>query len=190
MFRYCQAIVGLLWILILGVPEVRAALEVVSVDPPPGAVESLERVTVTFSAPVNGVRAADFLVNGVPASTSSGSGSTYSFFFNPPPFGSVSITWGPLHTIQDLGQPPIRFDASLAGANWNYELEDRRSPALTSVLPLPGVPLQQLGEILVQFNRPVLGVDAADLRLNGVPALQVEGLGAGPYRFRFTPPSA
>lgn len=190
MFRYCQAIVGLLWILILGVPEVRAALEVVSVDPPPGTVESLERVTVTFSAPVNGVRAADFLVNGVPASTSSGSGSTYSFFFNPPPFGSVSITWGPLHTIQDLGQPPIRFDASLAGANWNYELEDRRSPALTSVLPLPGVPLQQLGEILVQFNRPVLGVDAADLRLNGVPALQVEGLGAGPYRFRFTPPSA
>ena len=190
MFRYCQAIVGLLWILTLGVPEVRAALEVVSVDPPPGAVESLERVTVTFSAPVNGVRAADFLVNGVPASTSFGSGSTYNFFFNPPPFGSVSITWGPLHTIQDLGQPPIRFDASLAGANWNYELVDRRSPELTSVLPLPGVPLQQLGEILVQFNRPVLGVDAGDLRLNGVPALQVEGLGAGPYRFRFTSPSA
>lgn len=190
MFRYRQAIVGLLWILILGLPGVCAALEVVSVDPPPGALESLERVTVTFSAPVNGVRAADFLVNGVPASTSFGSGSTYNFFFKQPPFGSVSITWGALHAIQGLDQPSIRFDASRAGANWNYELVDLRPPGVNSILPLPGVVLKQLGEVQVQFNRPVVGIDAADLRLNGIPALQVEGLGAGPYRFRFTPPGA
>ena len=177
-----------LGLLTLGSSGVRAALHIVSVDPPPGRVTDLERITVTFSAPVNGVSAGDFLVNGIPAASSFGSGATYDFFFKTPPYGPVTITWGPLHTIQDLGQPPTRFDASVAGANWNYERVDPRSPEVASILPPPGVSLQRLGEIRIQFNRPVVGVDATDLRLNGLPAQQVDGLGAGPYVFRFAPP--
>ena len=174
----------------LGPDIARAAVGIASVDPLPGTVEVLEQVAVTFNAPVNGVSASDFLVNGVPASSSTGSGTTYRFFFKQPAYGSVTITWGPLHTIQDLGQPPTRFDASVAGANWSYDLVDPRPPALTSVLPPPGVGLNRLGQIQVLFNRPVSGVDAADLRLNGVAAQGVEGLGAGPYLFRFAPTGA
>ena len=187
MFRSNEAIVQFLLILTLGVPRLLGALQIVSVDPPAGTVESLERITVTFNAPVNGVSPADFLINGIPASSATGSGSSYNFFFKTPPFGPVTITWGPLHTIQDLSQPPVRFDASVAGANWNYELTDPRPPGLVSVLPPPGVTLKQLGQVEIQFNRLVTGIDATDLLLNGIPALQMEGLGAGPYLFRFAP---
>lgn len=185
MFRATQAIVQFLLILTLGVPRLLGALQIVSVNPPAGTVESLERITVTFSAPVSGVSPADFLINGIPASSATGSGSSYDFVFKTPPFGPVTITWGPLHTIQDLSQPPVRFDASVAGASWNYALTDPRPPGLVSVLPPPGVTLKQLGQVEIQFNRPVNGIDATDLLLNGIPALQVEGLGAGPYLFRF-----
>ena len=188
MFRSTEAIVRLLILLTLGIPRLCAAVLIVAVDPPAGAVASLDRITVTFSAPVIGVSPADFLVNGVPASSVTGSGSAYNFYFKAPPFGPVTITWGPLHTIQDLSQPPVRFDASVAGAQWNYDLTDPRPPGLVSVLPPPGTSLRQLGEVMVQFNRPVTGVDAGDLMLNGAPALQVEGLGAGPYLFRFGAP--
>lgn len=137
MFRSTEAIVRLLILLTLGIPRLCAAVLIVSVDPPAGTVDSLEHITVNFSAPVSGVSPADFLINGIPASSATGSGSSYNFYFKTPPFGPVTITWGPLHTIQDLNQPPERFDASVAGANWNYELTDPRPPALVSVLPLP-----------------------------------------------------
>jgi hypothetical protein len=38
----------------------------------------------------------------------------------------------------------------------------------------------------VSFSRPVVGVDASDLLLNGVNATNVIGVGAGPYRFSFS----
>ena len=186
-FLFTQAIVRLLILLTVGIPRLCAALQIVSVDPPAGTVEALGSIMVTFSAPVGGVSPADFLINGIPASSVTGSGSSYNFSFKAPPFGPVSITWGPLHSIQDLSQPPVRFDASVAGANWNYALTDPRPPALVSVLPPPGVTLKHLGQVEIQFNRPVTGIDATDLLLNGLPALQVEGLGAGPYLFRFAP---
>ena len=178
---------GLLILWIAGGLAARADLRIAAIDPLPGTVEALEQVIVTFSAPVNGVTAADFLVNGVPASSSFGSGTTYRFFFKQPAYGPVTITWGPLHAIQDLGQPPTRFDASVAGANWGYDLLNPTPPALISVLPPPGSSLSRVGLIQVLFNRPVSGVDATDLRVNGAVAQQVEGLGAGPYLFRFAP---
>ena len=180
--------VAVWWFILLlthGSPDARAQVGIVAIDPPPGPVASLDRITVTFSAPVNGVAAADFLVNGVPATSQSGGGRTYTFVFPQPPFGAVAVTWGPLHTIQDLGQPPTRFDASVAGSTWGYDLQDLRPPATASVLPIPGTPLRHLTSVQVVFNRPVTGVDASDLRLNGLAATEVEGLGAGPYRFRF-----
>ncbi|MFM8879067.1 MAG: hypothetical protein ACKOKG_08035, partial [Verrucomicrobiota bacterium] len=162
-----------LLVLLPGSSLAQSGPRIVAVDPPAGRVETLDRVSVTFSVPVNGVRAVDFLVNGVPATSVSSSGTTHHFFFKQPPFGAATITWGPLHTIQDLAQPPVRFDASVAGANWNYELIDLRPPELNSVLPVPGVTLKRLSEVQVVFHRPVSGVDAADLRINGAPALDV-----------------
>ncbi|MSU62355.1 MAG: hypothetical protein EXS31_08165 [Pedosphaera sp.] len=158
---------------------------ITGVDPAPGFVSELKTISVTFSEPVTSVRAGDFLLNGIPAESVAGSGVSYTFSFPQPPFGPVDIAWGPLHTIADLGNPPQRFDAGVVGSTWAYQLINPAGPSLTNVFPIPGTLLRQLGAVEVNFSRPVEGVDAADLRLNGVSATNVTGVGAGPYRFSF-----
>src|SRR6185436_7569517 len=48
-----------------------------SVTPAAGTLNALTQITVQFSEPVTGINAADLLVGGQPASTVSGSGTTY-----------------------------------------------------------------------------------------------------------------
>ncbi len=54
---------------------------IVGVRPPPGTVSELTEIAVTFSEPVIGLTADDFLIDGVPISTLSVSGNTYIFRF-------------------------------------------------------------------------------------------------------------
>jgi len=158
---------------------------VVGVSPNPGLVTNLTEVVVIFSEAVTGVAAADFLVNGVPATSSSGSGTTYRFSFPQPAPGGVVLSWGPLHAIHDLDMPPNRFDGGAPGSVWSYEVLDPEGPSVGRVRPVAGVVVRQLAEVEVTFNRAVVGVDASDLRCNGLPALSLSGLGPGPYRFQF-----
>src|SRR6185369_4548256 len=95
---------------------------VVSKSPAPGTVTNLTQITVTFSKPVVGVDAADLLLNGVAAANVSGSGAVYMFDFTQPAYGTVSITWASGHGITDSFTPPHAFDASSAGATWQYQL--------------------------------------------------------------------
>lgn len=158
---------------------------VVAVLPEPGPVETLNRVTVTFSKPVTGVAAEHFLVNDQPATAVEGSGRTYTFHFPTPAYGPVQIHWSTRHTIQDLETPPQRFDPAVAGSSWMYELLDPEGPSLIWRQPPPGLTVRALTQVEVSFNKPVLGLEAHDLRLNGVPATRVTGIGAGPYLFEF-----
>lgn len=158
---------------------------IVSQAPEPGFVNALSQINVTFDRPVIGVKASEFLLNGVPASGVSGNGASYSFVFSQPAFGPVDISWGPLHQIYDTAMPPNRFAQTGPGAAWSYQLTDPAGPRLRSRLPLPGTNLRRLSEIEIRFFLPVRNVDASDLRMNGVPARSVTGVGSGPYRFEF-----
>lgn len=153
--------------------------------PVAGFVNELSSVTVAFSEPVTGVQSSDFLVNGIPAQNVTGTGASYTFSFPQPTFGPVDISWGPLHTITDVDNPPQRFDAGAPGSTWAYQLINPAGPILTNVIPVPGTLLRRLGEIEISFSRPVDGIDASDLRANGIPATGIVGVGAGPYRFSF-----
>ncbi len=172
------------------VESIPVAPVVTGVDPAPGFVGELRSVSVTFNEPVTSVRAGDFLLNGIPAESVAGGGVSYTFAFPQPPFGPVDVSWGPLHAIADLGNPPQRFDAGAPGSTWAYQLINPAGPTLTNVFPIPGTVLRRLGEVEVNFSRPVDGVDAGDLRINGVSATKVTGVGAGPYRFSFSPATA
>ena len=44
--------------------------------------------------------------------------------------------------------------------------------------------MSRLSEVVIRFSEPVTGVDATDLRINGLPALGVTGQANGPYVFR------
>lgn len=157
--------------------------------PGPGAVTNLQQIAVTFSKNVVGVDAADLLVNGVAATNVSGSGSTYTFQFPQPGYGTVTISWAAGHGITDVFTPPHAFDRTGPGATWQYQLLDVVPPFLAGVDPVPGSIVAALTNVAVLFSEAVVGVHAADLRINSAPATTVSGSGAGPYTFGFAQPA-
>ncbi len=155
--------------------------------PAPGTVTSLTSVQVTFSKVVVGVNAADFLVEGVAATgvIVGGGGTTYTFSFPQPAFGTVNITWAAGHGIADLvGQP---FNATGPGATWSYSFSDPIPPTISSLIPGAGATVTNLTSIQVLFSENVLNVGAGDLLVNGNPATGLSGSGAN-YTFSFGQP--
>lgn len=182
--RVLTALVGLglgsLWAADTQPPVLQAVV------PPPGAVVSnLTSITVTFSEPVQGIFAAEFLVNGAPASAVFGSNAVYTYTFTQPFPGPVMVRWELNHSIYDLAGN--RFDEAAPGASWSYRLIDATPPQLQLILPVPGAWVSGLAQVEVGFSEPVSGVDAADLELNGVPATNVVVTEAGTYLFQFAP---
>lgn len=162
---------------------------VFSKTPAPGSVTSLTSISVNFSEPVTGVDAGDLLVNGKPASAVSGSGSNYTFTIDAPAEGLVFVGWNGSHGITDFESPPKAFDGFGNGASWQYTLTDTVAPAVAGISPAAGAVVRQLGKVAVKFTEPVVGVDAADLLINGQPATGVSGKGDGPYEFQFPTPA-
>lgn len=156
--------------------------------PRPGAVTNLHEITVTFSKAVMGVDASDLLLNGVPAETVSGEGTTYTFVFSPAGPGEGAVTWSTSHGITDVLTPPQSFDDGDAVAVWKYELIDTISPAVEFLNPAARATVSVLTNIAVTFSENVAGVDASDLLVNSSPAAFVSGSGAGPYQFSFAQP--
>ena len=97
------------------------APRVVLTVPAPGmTLPSLSWCEITFSEIVLGIDAEDLLVNGVPALAVAGEGAgPYTFTFNEPPSGPVTLVWASDHQIRDRAVPPHTFD----GGSWTYLLE-------------------------------------------------------------------
>jgi hypothetical protein len=169
---------------------VSTAPTVASVTPPAGSVTRLHQITVRFSESVNGVDAADLLINGRPALAVNGSGSIYTFDVTPPADGTVYVGWEGRHGIADFENPAKPFDSYGPGATWQYQLTDTVAPVIANLQPAAGAAVPSLRTIEVTFDEPVMGVDAADLRVNGVPTTGVTGTGAGPYAFQFPQPTS
>ncbi len=160
---------------------------VISLDPPPGLVESFSGVDVVFNEPVTGVDAGDLTLNGQPAIQVSGTGESYRFVFDSPDAGPFTLGWVPDAGIQDLARVPNVLDVIAPDQTWQYQLLDLSAPYVARTFPAPGQRIQKFEGVEVLFSEPVLGVDAGDLLANGIPAISVEGIGAGPYRFVFPP---
>jgi hypothetical protein len=94
---------------------------IAAISPPVGAsVRSLSEITVLFNKSVQGVDAADLLINNLPASSVTPiTPNQYSFRFSEPPVGPVTVAWAADHGIRDLDSPPKSF----AGGNWSYILD-------------------------------------------------------------------
>ena len=161
-----------------------------TIPPRESAVSHLNTITVVFTEPAAGVDAQDFRINGEPPSVMIGQSPTnrFTFLFTQPTPGRVAIYWDDTHGISDLlGNS---FDPLALGAHWGYTLADQAGPAVLATVPVAGAQVTQLLQAEVIFSEPVQGVDAADLRVNEVPALKVSGAGNGPYRFEFAAPAA
>jgi hypothetical protein len=170
---------------------VLAPLGVAAVNPAPGAtVSNLTQIQVTFSGDVLWVDAADFLVNGQPASAVSpvvGGGSNYTFTFTQPAPGTIAIGWDAGEGITDpVGNP---FKPTAPGSTWSYTLVDTVPPVVAALVPAAGATVGHLTQVEVIFTKPVLGVQASALLINSQPATTVTGSGSGPYVFQFPQPA-
>jgi hypothetical protein len=162
-----------------------------SVSPSAGAaVGTLTQIAVVFTEPVSGVDAEDLLINGLPASAVLGGAgtNTFTFTFTQPAPGPVSVTWSETHEITDFSGGI--FNAVVSGATWSYTLADAIAPLIAQLTPVADAQVSRLTQIEVTFTEPVLGVNAADLQINGQPATNVAGTEAGPYVFQFPQPPA
>lgn len=160
---------------------------VASVSPAPGStVTNLTQVTITFTNAVQNVAPEDLLLNGVPGTNVSGSGAVYTYSFSPPTPGAVQVSWNGANLIT-VRQTNHLFD--LSTNTWQDTLLDVVPPAVSAISPVPGATVNQLTQFAVTFTKPVTGVSAADLLINGKPANSVNGSGAGPYTFYFNAPA-
>src|SRR6185436_1238941 len=105
---------------------VDASIPVVIGTHPPAnfPVRKLAQVEISFSKAVEGVDAADLLINGQPATNVVGFGSgPYVFDFPQPQHGPVTISWAVGNEIRDL------TDAHnlLPTASWNYTVDSERT---------------------------------------------------------------
>jgi hypothetical protein len=162
------------------------APRVVSATPAFGAtVPALTSISVVFNKPVSGMTFDDLLVNGQPATALTGSNTTYTFTFPAPTANFVQISWDPNHLIvDDIG---IRMNE--ASNTWTYTIVDTIAPTVASLTPASNAIVGSLAQVEVLFSESVLGIDAADLLINGASAASAFGSGAGPYTFQFTQPA-
>ncbi|HNQ90952.1 MAG TPA: CotH kinase family protein, partial [Verrucomicrobiota bacterium] len=65
---------------------------------------------------------------------------------------------------------------------------DTAAPGVETVIPAPGDRLRSFTYLEVQFDEPVVGVEAADLLINGVAATHVLELAPGDFLFTFESP--
>lgn len=98
-----------------------------AIFPAPGTVvRKLGSVEVVFNVPVQGVDAADLLVNGQPANAIEvHSPRDYTFRFPEPPPGLVNVAWAAQHGITSLPPDPLPFP----GGAWTYTLNTNLPPA-------------------------------------------------------------
>ncbi len=163
---------------------------IASVTPAAGTITNLTAITITFSEAVSGVDATDLLVNG--ASTllvTPVNSSTYTFTFEQPAEGNVSVSWRNGHGIADQAVPPNPFNATGPGATWMYNLVDNTLPRVDNLSPAAGATVRDLSSINVLFSEPVTGVNAADLLINNGPATGLTPLSSRQYLFTFSQPA-
>lgn len=160
---------------------------IANISPAPGLVTELTSISVTFSEPVTGLDANDFLINGVPPSAMTSGGNTFTFTFGQPVYGPVFINWNSSHGITDLATPGNAFNATAPGATWQYTLTDTTAPTLANLHPPAGLTVRSLNQIEATFSEPVQGVQASDLLINGQPATNLTFTG-DTYIFNFPPP--
>lgn len=101
-------------------PQIRAT------TPTPGAVVSrFSQIEVLFTEPVQGLDAADLLINGQPAAILSGADAgPYLFQFSSPGAGPVHLSWASAHGVTDLAPTPN----PLADAGWTVTFDPSLAP--------------------------------------------------------------
>ena len=154
----------------------RSSLESVA---PPTLVEDLEPVTL---AELSVLEVSIEAVGGVPLS--------YQWFFNGAgltEFREATLRLSEVQAGWDGAEIYCRISNSFGAVETSKVrltvVSETQPPVIVSSNPSPGSRPGGVEFIEVLFSEPVDGVVASSLTVDGEPAIEVDGLGAGPYRF-------
>ena len=93
-----------------------------------------------------------------------------------PPSARSPSPGRPATAFMDFDRPPKPFDGDGAPARPSATpCVNPNAPTVASQSPLAGATVNSLTQVTVSFTEAVTGVDAADLRINGVPAATLSG---------------
>ncbi|RYD49893.1 MAG: LamG domain-containing protein, partial [Verrucomicrobiaceae bacterium] len=99
---------------------------------------------------------------------------------------------GAAHTFTGSIDEVALYDHALSSANmasiFQNGVESISFPQVAATIPQAGQSVDTLTTADVRFSFPVSGMDAGDLRVNGVAAAAVEAIDSKNYRFSFTAP--
>jgi hypothetical protein len=101
-------------------------------------------------------------------------------------FTGTNVLAAELHQINNTSSDST-FGMSLT-ADVVTRVRDTVPPSMQQRLPTPNSTVKDLDFISVTFDEPVTGVDAGDLRINGVPATGLFTVSAREYQFTFPQP--
>ena len=163
----------------------------------PSAISVLESNAVYddgFIVWINGVEVLRINVSGSPGDPVSNDGLASSGHeaLGPEPFtlpdpGTYLVTGENVVAVQ-------LFNVTLTSSDLFFDIEifdpnapDLSPPLAIQITPTPGVTIRSLSQVEVTFDEAVVGVDAADLLVDGIPADSLSGSGGGPYVFGFAP---
>ena len=161
---------------------------VASIEPTSGLISRLEKITVNFSEPVQGLHASDLLANGKPAISIEGSGRSWTFELDAIDYGKVQLTWANEHGISDQALKPNPFNSSSKSNNWSYNLVDDTPPFIKRANPPAGLTVKSLNSIEIEFNMAVNGVGAENLLINNNPPKTIKQISESQYLFKLNQP--
>ena len=158
---------------------------IVDFSPKPGQLDLLNRVTLRFSEPVQGIDGSELRLNGALAIAIDGEADTWTFQFEDADYGEVVLNWNADHGIKDFGRPANSFvpaSSQLA----RYRVADDVAPSLTEIMPRPSSTVRELKRLRLFFDEPVKGISVEDIRINDEVPRSVTGLSAGPWEVEFS----
>ena len=125
------------------------------------------------------------IMNQTPATAVTGAGATWTFTFDQPPTGEVLISFSAAHNISDVATPAHPFDHLAPAAAWRYDYVDVAPPVVAQINPPAGATVRNLTQVEIVFNEPVIGLEAADLLIEGVAAGAMTNPAVNKYVFAF-----
>ncbi|TMQ01901.1 MAG: hypothetical protein E6L09_01335 [Verrucomicrobia bacterium] len=145
-----------------------------------------------FIAWINGREVGRF---NMPAGDVSFNGSASAALAEPVPFQKITLSDPAVYLVPGANLIAVQACNSSLSNSSDFVIEvslsyfvDTTAPVMANVIPAGAATLRRLSSIEVDFSEPVVGVDAADLLINGLPATNVTAFGPLQYVFSFPQP--
>ncbi len=161
----------------------------------PASVDMLELHTLADDGMIAWINGTEVARYNMPLGNIPASGTSLGALAEPIPWETTVLTDARDYLVAGTNVLAIHAFNSSLGSSTDFVLDARltsvadvSSPIVTATIPADRALVRALSSVEVIFSEPVVGVDATDLLINGVPAAEVTVPGPTQYLFTFPEP--